>query len=207
MNQKIKSAFILILITLSILTVYTLVKAMQIIPSHGSEVQKFVDADRSEDVLYPKRILYSVGCTIGNVRGEDSYLNTLKGQINYCNRISKKVNGVKAGYYVHDFNVGRSIYLSERRINKYRKFESISFPDNLFGEVESSYVLDNPCEIVRDGINCTLEGEEYNLYSSVNYLKGKGDNIETPLIIYPRGIFTEYKLTKEFFFLCSRHYT
>ena len=198
-NKLVRHLAIIFAILVAFIAVRGLVLFNNVYQQH-EEVHSFVNADEDQPISSGNaRILYKSICTIGNVRDEDPDLSdSFEKQVAYCNGVFKKS---KAGYYIHDFNVGRSIYLSERMMREYDKYGIAKFPKNgLVGSgnsVVSEYIGVNPCRTENNGLSCFIEGTNYSLEAR--------DDEE---ILVSEGYFTEYKITKAYFFpLTSPNYS
>ncbi len=100
----------------------------------GKEIREYVGGP------YSSQLLYLQGCAAGTGDGVVQAGNaaTLLEQIDECRRAA----GGRPGYYVYDFNIGRSVSLSIADMEQFRKYEVLTFPDSVTGRVENS--LNNP---------------------------------------------------------------
>ncbi|MCY4082469.1 MAG: hypothetical protein OXF54_19670 [Caldilineaceae bacterium] len=96
----------------------------------GREIREYVGGPFSSQLLYLQ------GCTAGaaDSGGQSATGQTVEDQIRIC----QETAGSRAGYYVYDFNIGRSIALSARDIELWRKYAVLSFPESLRGRVRNS---------------------------------------------------------------------
>ena len=82
---------------------------------------------------FGEQLLYVQFCTGGE--GDDSGLSeSLEDQLSACRR----TGGGKAGYYVYDFNIGRSVALSESDLALWKKHSVFAFPVSVHGLVGES---------------------------------------------------------------------
>ena len=85
---------------------------------------------------FGSQLLYLQGCTAaatGN-GGQEAATHTLEEQIDLCRRTASS----RAGYYVYDFNIERSVALSLEDMELWRKYAVLSFPDSLGETVHNS---------------------------------------------------------------------
>ena len=85
---------------------------------------------------FSSQLLYLQGCTAaatGN-DGQEAATHTLEEQIDLCRRTASS----RAGYYVYDFNIKRSVALSKKDLELWRKYAVLSFPDSLGETVRNS---------------------------------------------------------------------
>lgn len=96
----------------------------------GREIREYVGGPFSSQLLYLQ------GCTAGagGGGGQTSTEETVEEQINHC----RGTAGRRAGYYVYDFNIRRSVALSMKDMELWRKYSVLSFPDTLGGRVGNS---------------------------------------------------------------------
>ena len=96
----------------------------------GQEVREYVGGPFSAQLLYLQ------GCTAGasGNGGQEAAPQTLEEQIDLCRRTGNS----RAGYYVYDFNIKRSVALSEKDLEAWKKYAVLSFPASLGGEVRNS---------------------------------------------------------------------
>lgn len=91
----------------------------------GKEIREYVGGPFSSQLLYLQ------GCTAG---AADSGGQSVEDQIRIC----RETAGSRAGYYVYDFNIGRSVVLSARDMELWREYAVLSFPESLRGRVRNS---------------------------------------------------------------------
>ena len=96
----------------------------------GQEIRAYVGGP------YSSQLLYVQGCTPSapDSGGEGDSLATLEEQFDLCRRSS----GGRPGYYIYDFNIRRSVALSERDMENWRKYEIFEFPSSILGKVKNS---------------------------------------------------------------------
>ena len=93
----------------------------------GQEIRRYVGGP------FGQQLLYLQYCTAGE--GSDGGLSeSLEGQLSSCRRTA----GGKAGYYVYDFNIERSVALSESDLAMWKKHGVVSFPESAHGLVGES---------------------------------------------------------------------
>ena len=130
----------------------------------GQEIIEYVGGPFSSQLLYLQ------GCAEGAVDsgGKAGFPPTLEEQFNSC----QQSTGGPAGYYVYDFNIRRSVALSEKDMELWRKYDLFAFPDSVKGRVASSQTnpfnsiilfeeftgFDYDCALAEDGndISCNL---------------------------------------------------
>ncbi len=118
-------ALVAIVLLLSVLAAagYFLVDAYR----EGQEIRRYVGGPFGEQLLYLQF------CTVDE--GDDSGLSeSLEDQLSACRR----TGGGKAGYYVYDFNIGRSVALSESDLALWKKHSVFAFPGTVHGLVGES---------------------------------------------------------------------
>ncbi|MCY3992524.1 MAG: hypothetical protein OXF50_14970 [Caldilineaceae bacterium] len=98
--------------------------------SEGEEIREYVGGPFSSQLLYLQ------GCTAGAADngGQSATGQTVEDQIRIC----RETAGSRAGYYVYDFNIGRSVVLSARDMELWREYAVLSFPESLRGRVRNS---------------------------------------------------------------------
>ena len=98
--------------------------------SEGEEIREYVGGPFSSQLLYLQ------GCTAGAADngGQSATGQTVEDQIRIC----RETAGSRAGYYVYDFNIGRSVVLSARDMELWRAYAVLSFPESLRGRVRNS---------------------------------------------------------------------
>ena len=95
---------------------------------------------------YRWQLLYLQACAIDNQedgsleigRTKDKHrdsLDALQDQITSCQH---KLMGSGAGYYVYDFNIRRSVRLSQADMKQWKKYNVLSFPASIDGRVENN---------------------------------------------------------------------
>lgn len=96
----------------------------------GQEIREYVGGPFSSQLLYLQ------GCAPGasSSGGQEAAPPTLEEQIDLCRRTGNR----RAGYYVYDFNIRRSVALSEKDLEEWKKYAVLSFPASLGGEVRNS---------------------------------------------------------------------
>lgn len=92
----------------------------------GQEIRAYVGGPFSSQLLYVQ------GCAPGGGQGDT--VETLEEQFDSCRRPF----GGRPGYYIYDFNIKRSVALSERDMENLRKYEIFRFPSSILGRVEKS---------------------------------------------------------------------
>ncbi|MXX24143.1 MAG: hypothetical protein F4Z82_01675 [Caldilineaceae bacterium SB0668_bin_21] len=100
----------------------------------GKEIREYVGGPFSSQLLYLQ------GCAPGTGNGvvQASTAASLLEQFDECRRAA----GGRPGYYVYDFNIGRSVSLSRADMEQFRKYKVLTFPDSVTGRVGNS--LNNP---------------------------------------------------------------
>ncbi len=118
-------ALVAIVLLLSLLAAagYFLVNAYR----EGQEIRRYVGGPFGQQLLYLQFCTDDEGD--GGGRSE-----SLEGQLSACQRTA----GGKAGYYVYDFNIGRSVALSESELALWKRHSVLSFPESVHGAVEES---------------------------------------------------------------------
>ena len=96
----------------------------------GKEIREYVGGPFSSQLLYVQ------GCATDTGDGgvQTGGAATLLEQIDECRRAA----GGRPGYYVYDFNIGRSVVLSARDMELWREYAVLSFPESLRGRVRNS---------------------------------------------------------------------
>ena len=119
------SALIAIVLLLSLLAAagYFLVGAYR----EGQEIRRYVGGPLSQQLLY----LQSCNLDEGTVGGR---AESLEAQLSSCRRNG----GGRAGFYVYDFNIGRSVLLSKRDLALWKKHSVFAFPGSVHGSVGAS---------------------------------------------------------------------
>ena len=118
-------ALVAIVLLLSLLAVagYFLVNAYR----EGQEIRQYVGGP------FDQQLLHLQFCA--NDEGNGGGLSeSLEGQLSSC----RQTAGGKAGYYVYDFNIGRSVALSESDLALWKRHNVLSFPDSVHGVVRES---------------------------------------------------------------------
>ena len=132
--------------------------------AEGQEIRAYVGGPFSSQMLYLQ------GCAPGAAGSgaEANIAPTLEEQFSSC----QQSTGGPAGYYVYDFNIRRSVALSEKDMELWRKYDLFAFPDSVKGRVASSQTnpfnsiilfeeftgFDYDCALAEDGndISCNL---------------------------------------------------
>ena len=85
---------------------------------------------------FSSQLLYLQGCASSTADGGVQAVNaaTLEEQSDECRRSA----GGRPGYYVYDFNIGRSVALSKKDIEAWREYSIFALPDSIDGRVENS---------------------------------------------------------------------
>lgn len=120
---RIVVVIILIVIALLILFVYRAYV-------EGQEIRAYVGGP------YSSQLLYVQGCSPSATDGggQGGIGETLEEQFDSCRRSI----GGRPGYYIYDFNIRRSVALSEGDMEDLRKYEIFRFPSSILGRVENS---------------------------------------------------------------------
>ena len=132
--------------------------------AEGQEIRAYVGGPFSSQLLYLQ------GCAESGAdsAGEADVAPTLEEQLKSCHQSTRG----PAGYYVYDFNIRRSVALSEKDMELWRKYDLFAFPDSVKGRVASSQTnpfnsiilfeeftgFDYDCALAEDGndISCNL---------------------------------------------------
>lgn len=88
--------------------------------TEGQEIRRYVGGP------FASQLLYLQACSEGVAAGGGTE-SGLEGQIELCRRRADK----RAGYYVYDFNIGRSAPLSEGDMETWKEYEIFRFPQAL----------------------------------------------------------------------------
>jgi len=100
----------------------------------GREIREYVGGPFSSQLLYLQ------GCETG--AGDGGLLAgsaaALLEQFDEC----RQTAGGRPGYYVYDFNIGRSVALTRVDMEQFEKYEILTLPKSVNGRVENS--LNNP---------------------------------------------------------------
>ena len=93
----------------------------------GQEIIEYVGGPFSSQLLYLQ------GCAEGaaDSGGKAGFAPTLEEQFNSC----QQSTGGRPGYYVYDFNIRRSVALSRKDMEQWKKYELFAFPDSINGRV------------------------------------------------------------------------
>lgn len=84
---------------------------------------------------YGSQLLYLQGCDSGaSGGGQTNTSQTLEEQIEFCRRTVSS----RAGYYVYDFNIKRSVALSREDMELWRQYAVLAFPGSLGEAVGNS---------------------------------------------------------------------
>ncbi len=95
----------------------------------GREIREYVGGP------YGSQLLYLQGCELGaSGGGQTNTSQTLEEQIGFCRRTVTS----RAGYYVYDFNIKRSVALSMEDMELWRKYAVLAFPGSLGEAVGNS---------------------------------------------------------------------
>ncbi len=114
-----------LLLTLVVSAAFLVAKAY----AEGREVRDYVGGP------FGSQLLYLQGCEVGaSGGGQATASQTLEAQIDFCRRTVSP----RAGYYVYDFNIKRSVALSMEDMGEWRKYAVLSFPENLGEAVRNS---------------------------------------------------------------------
>ena len=122
--KKLGMAAGVLLFTLLALAVVLLYRGLR----EGREIRRYVGGP------FGAQLLYVQGCAKAAVL-EGGLPATLAEQFRSCPRSTWRA---RAGYYVYDFNIRRSIALSEADMELWREYSVLSFPATLTGRVEKS---------------------------------------------------------------------
>lgn len=90
----------------------------------GQEIRRYVGGP------FGQQLLYMQACVLTDRAGADS----LEAQLDTCRR----GRSPQAGYFVYDFNIGRSVPLGEEDLALWKEYAVFSFPDSVDGEVVAS---------------------------------------------------------------------
>ena len=93
----------------------------------GQENRQYVGGPFSAQLLYLQTCAADDADSGGRA-------DALEAQINSCQRIA----GRRAGYYVYDFNIKRSVALTEKVLALWKEYSVLSFPDSVYGQVRNS---------------------------------------------------------------------
>ena len=100
----------------------------------GREIREYVGGP------FTSQLLYLQGCETG--AGDGNLLAgsaaALLQQFDKC----RQAAGGRPGYYVYDFNIGRSVALTRVDMEQFEKYEILTLPKSVNGRVENS--LNNP---------------------------------------------------------------
>lgn len=100
----------------------------------GREIREYVGGPFSSQLLYLQGC--ETGAGDGRVRS-GSAAASLE-QFDEC----RQAAGGRPGYYVYDFNIGRSVALTRVDMGQFEKYEVLTLPESVNGKVENS--LNNP---------------------------------------------------------------
>ena len=114
---------IVLLLSLMAVAGYFLVNAYR----EGQEIRRYVGG------AFGQQLLYLQFCANDDGNG-GGLAESLDGQLSSC----REAAGGKAGYYVYDFNIGRSVALSESDLALWKRHNVLSFPDSVHGVVGES---------------------------------------------------------------------
>ncbi|MCY4116515.1 MAG: hypothetical protein OXF55_06415 [Caldilineaceae bacterium] len=90
----------------------------------GQEIRRYVGGP------FGQQLLYMQACVLTDRAGADS----LEAQLDTCRR----GRSPQAGYFVYDFNIGRSVPLGEEDLALWKEYAVFSIPDSVDGEVVAS---------------------------------------------------------------------
>ena len=93
----------------------------------GQEIRRYVGGP------FSRQLLYMQACALTDGAGAASS-NSLEAQLDSCRRGHSQ----QAGYFVYDFNIGRSVPLGEEDLALWKQYDVFSFPDSVDGEVVAS---------------------------------------------------------------------
>ena len=98
--------------------------------AEGQEIRAYVGGPFSSQLLYMQ------GCAPGAAGSgaEANIAPTLEEQFNSC----QQSTGGPAGYYIYDFNIRRSVALSGKDMEQWRRYDLFAFPDSVDGRVAKS---------------------------------------------------------------------
>lgn len=116
---------VIALIALALLTLFVYRANVE-----GQEIRAYVGGP------YSSQLLYVQGCAPGATDGggQGGIVETLEEQFDSCRRSF----GGRPGYYIYDFNIKRSVALSEGDMANLRKYDIFRFPSSILGRVEKS---------------------------------------------------------------------
>ncbi len=116
---------VIALIALALLTLFVYRANVE-----GQEIRAYVGGP------YSSQLLYVQGCAPGapDGGGQGGIVETLEEQFDSCRRSF----GGRPGYYIYDFNIRRSVALSEGDMENLREYEIFSLPGSILGRVEKS---------------------------------------------------------------------
>ena len=95
--------------------------------SEGREIRRYVGGPFGQQLLYMQACVFTDGA------GAASSIS-LEAQLDTCRR----GHSPQAGYFVYDFNIGRSVPLDEEDLALWKEYDVFSFPDSVDGEVVAS---------------------------------------------------------------------
>lgn len=95
--------------------------------SEGQEIRRYVGGP------FGQQLLYLQSCTAEQI-ANGGQLDSLEAQLSLC----RQATGEKAGYYVYDFNIGRSVVLSEGDLALWKEHDVFTFPSSVNGLVGKS---------------------------------------------------------------------
>ncbi len=116
---------VIILIALALLILFVFRANVE-----GREIRAYVGGP------YSSQLLYVQGCAPGATDGggQGGIVETLEEQFDSCRRSF----GGRPGYYIYDFNIRRSVALTEGDIENLREYEIFGLPGSILGRVEKS---------------------------------------------------------------------
>ena len=122
MKTAIKIAVVLLFALLTI-AAYILFNAYR----EGQEIRQYVGGPFSAQLLYLQTCAVDDADTGGRAGG-------LEAQISNCRRTASG----RAGFYVYDFNIKRSVALTARDLALWKEYSVLTFPDSVYGQVRES---------------------------------------------------------------------
>ncbi len=93
----------------------------------GQAIRRYVGGPFGQQLLYLQACALNDGATVAR-------LNSLEAQLESC----QSSQSPQAGYFVYDFNIGRSVPLGEEDLALWKEYDVFSFPDSVDGEVAAS---------------------------------------------------------------------
>jgi len=93
----------------------------------GQEIRRYVGGP------FGQQLLYMQACVLTDGAGAASSIS-LEAQLDTCRR----GHSPQAGYFVYDFNIGRSVSLGEEDLALWKEYAVFSFPNSVDGQVIAS---------------------------------------------------------------------